>query len=45
VVIANGSDSTDIAVLYPKAPTPRGTPDLEVLGWNQAPVLARFRQR
>jgi uncharacterized membrane-anchored protein len=38
VMVANASDSTDIAVLY-------AAPELEVQGWKEAPALARFRQR
>ena len=38
VVVANASDSTDIAALY-------AAPELEVRGWKEAPVLGRFRVR
>ena len=38
VMVANASDTTDIAALY-------AAPDLEVQGWKAAPVLSRFRVR
>lgn len=44
-VVVSGGAQTEIAVVYAKDPLIRGLPDLEVAGWNQAPELARFRQR
>jgi uncharacterized membrane-anchored protein len=38
VMVANASDTTDIAALY-------AAPELEVQGWKAAPALARFRAR
>ncbi len=38
VVVSNATEIPEIALLY-------ATPELEVQGWREAPVLTRFRQR
>jgi uncharacterized membrane-anchored protein len=43
-VVVSGGAETEVAVVYAKDPLIRGFPDLEVVGWNQAPGLGRFRQ-
>jgi uncharacterized membrane-anchored protein len=44
-VVVSGGAETEIAVVYAKDPPMRAIPDLEVVGWTQAPELGRFRQR
>ena len=44
-VVVSGGAETEIAVVYAKEQLIGGIPDLEVVGWNQAPELGRFRQR
>ncbi|MEK6243671.1 MAG: hypothetical protein AABM33_04135 [Pseudomonadota bacterium] len=45
VVIANVTDSTEMVVVYATVHVISGIPELELVGWKQAPAFAGFRQR
>jgi uncharacterized membrane-anchored protein len=45
VVIATLPNSTEMVVLYARDGLASGIPEIEFVGWQEAPEFARFRQR